>query len=1283
MSRQMMRFSAVLATLVAVSGEESVVNKLLEGVVVHIPDVRIASAGVTVSEIEVSGIQVDELSIEATEQHRHWGLAELYLDNWSVTVSLHAKVPALSVNLAVDLNEIGPVTVVLNLSNPDDPLSTHDATVAEVVALNVTIGKYTCKKGLFCTEIMQKAESWWAQPSHQAEVRRMVGDSLTGVLRKLALAEAAGAYPSAASIAHEREKAWAGVDGLFGFEGTRIANVSEFVVNRVYGAKQADGDTALGQLLNQFVPKATVNIGITEPFAPGPGNNITVSNVTLGEYTVPEIMLDFVSDHTVAMSVTVADIKATVSGFIQAQNPTNGYTYAAPVLAAVDDAAFRLNFSIFLAANETQFGQLPLGSLLDPMADALVNAAVSSLFETQRNGKLDPAGKGAYACWFAHPVDLLNVSTLSFEVLAADLTTVTVGGVSAEPILGAAEIAMHFFGNAVNYALHAPVNEALDALDLLIETSLPLAGNGSNPCSEYVTPEPLRPFDYQHSAVIDALGFMINEGIGTKGPWGINGWLEAVAAAAPPMQPKMWEFDDPSMFGKIRVGLRNAYIKNAQGHPVVDKLDLFQPANQTLLRNVLGVGGLTMGADVYFFIASPSEDPFSNNFTAAFTIRDVSAVLDILAAFDPTLLLTTPLAGLLVPGCLFGTLDTFSIPRAMLTLLESDSFETTVDCHHCESPGFNQLNGTLNSGKGSKQLNAAVQDGFDQINDMLSSSFAQQKFVQSVANAKNQCETGDTPPPAYHKDVPGGPMTNEIVFSVIYSTVGLYALGLAVHASRALCQWRKEFPSPRPSEQPLLFHPSINVYVRYGIVFLILLCTAFFLTANLLLGASVHAVVTMGGSKINFDNLFTYALGNTCRDMWNGKVYLISAVIALFSGIWPYIKLSTLLWSWVMPPCRLVPDRRETVLQVLDYTGKWSLMDTMMTIMLMIAFRMHIYEPGLAFLPDNFLMLDVIVTPGWGVYGFMTGAILSLTINHVMVIMHRNAVEYNDTNGASSSWFNHVDPGRAEERIVLASHGWQGVGPAESKLRTAGVLFLLAASLILLVLGATVDTFEFEFQGLVAWLINEDEAGSQSQSYSLISLSTRVTKQADVQESVFGLWYIAIGFILFTFITPLVQFVMLHVLWLVPLTLREQKLLLFANEIIAAWCALEVFIFVLISVLLQIGKFASFLVGDSCDYIDFIMSSYLQPMGYFKHYDATCFSTKAVLLRGCWILFAATFLSNAAYLISWRAAAILIRHRHSDHEASSPLVSKKTPATTAFINESDDDDTLPAGPAEP
>ena len=209
----------------------------------------------------------------------------------------------------------------------------------------------------------------------------------------------------------------------------------------------------------------------------------------------------------------------------------------------------------------------------------------------------------------------------------------------------------------------------------------------------------------------------------------------------------------------------------------------------------------------------------------------------------------------------------------------------------------------------------------------------------------------------------------------------------------------------------LMFHPDVPAYARFSVPFILLSGALMYLSGNINVGASVFVNVNFADLAVPLPSLFDFSLGNSIRDMWSAQVYPLALLILLFSGVWPYVKLVMMFTCWVMPPsfrwsrrccrcCRgrvLGVARRGMWLQALDALGKWSLIDTFVLVMMMVAFRFHIQNQitwsWITFLPDNFLVVDVIVEPNWGIYAFIIATVVSLISTHVVIAFHRAAAD--------------------------------------------------------------------------------------------------------------------------------------------------------------------------------------------------------------------------------------------------------------------------------------------------
>jgi len=119
----------------------------------------------------------------------------------------------------------------------------------------------------------------------------------------------------------------------------------------------------------------------------------------------------------------------------------------------------------------------------------------------------------------------------------------------------------------------------------------------------------------------------------------------------------------------------------------------------------------------------------------------------------------------------------------------------------------------------------------------------------------------------------------------------------------------------------------------------------------------------------------------------------------------------------------------------------------------------------------------------------------------------------------------------------------------------------------------------------------------------------------------FGTRCIQATFFIFSLVVPLLHLVLLLVLWLAPLTARVQKKLYLLAEVLNAWSGLDVFVLSLLAALLEINRFAQFIVGDKCNIIKEILEKYFN-----NAFEGLCFEVIPSLDTGCWLLFGAAIL---------------------------------------------------------
>jgi len=378
---------------------------------------------------------------------------------------------------------------------------------------------------------------------------------------------------------------------------------------------------------------------------------------------------------------------------------------------------------------------------------------------------------------------------------------------------------------------------------------------------------------------------------------------------------------------------------------------------------------------------------------------------------------------------------------------------------------------------------------------------------------------------------------------------------------------------PLASSSSLMYHPSIQPALKYGFPAVLALAFILFFSSNLSVGASVDLLVTRadGSNLTSLVNIYAFSLGSTMKEMANAGVYLLMLLILFCSGIWPYVKLVLLAGSWVVSTRRLPPVKREKILYLLDSLGKFSLIDAYVLVLMMVAFRYDLEVEGVG-------ALNVYVTPKYGFYAFLFATIVSLVSGHAMLFLHRRTMIPSIP----------VYSGRYE---ALAKHVFddkhnRGLVKLTKRFRRT-IVFVLFLALVLICVGVGLKSFHFKFNGVAGVALGDDRV----RSYSLGSLGAHIPQSVQDSSS-FGIYWIQTCYFFFALIMPMICLLSMFVLFLVPMTLKQQQKVFVLAEVANAWSAIEVFVIAIIASLIEIQPFSESMVGKHCSLLNQILGGW-------------------------------------------------------------------------------------------
>ena len=419
-------------------------------------------------------------------------------------------------------------------------------------------------------------------------------------------------------------------------------------------------------------------------------------------------------------------------------------------------------------------------------------------------------------------------------------------------------------------------------------------------------------------------------------------------------------------------------------------------------------------------------------------------------------------------------------------------------------------------------------------------------------------------------------------------------------------QWMKEFGRIDPEGASLFLDPRIPLFWRIFLPCAILLTIAAFVSSNSGTGCSVFVVFQLG-RRIQVPSLFDFGLVNSVRDMWKAGSWVLSLLVAIFSGFWPYAKLVLMLISFCLPASILSHKSREKILLILDATGKFSILDTYVMIMMLVAFQFHINLP----VSDKSKAIDgsvfdVFIYAAYGCVTLITGTLVSLTLSHIITHLHRNLDKHPDENTGENA---------ESYKSVMSFAKTKRIGDTPFRIIISSILIL---TLGFVIAGSITECFSFYFHGLAGYGLNLLNIATHRE-FSILGLGLSVPGAYENPKAPEIIFTQVIYFIT-VLAMPLAFLLVCGILWFIPMPRKAQMILYSIAEVLNAWSCIDVFVIAIVASLTEIEQFTKFIVGDRCEQIDPIIQKYFTRLldGY-----NTCFQVKTYLEEGCWLFFCA------------------------------------------------------------
>ena len=207
-------------------------------------------------------------------------------------------------------------------------------------------------------------------------------------------------------------------------------------------------------------------------------------------------------------------------------------------------------------------------------------------------------------------------------------------------------------------------------------------------------------------------------------------------------------------------------------------------------------------------------------------------------------------------------------------------------------------------------------------------------------------------------------------------------------------------------------HPVVPAKLRYGVPVMLIILMGLMLSSHLYYeNITIDAVFVIGGQTKQMP-VYKYTTLKLIKDGWNAHVPDISVGIGFLSFTWAWIKIVALFWLFFVPPTVLSHSTRSHLLAYLDYAAKFSLLDTLLNLLLVPYGNILVGPSGT--LPgwgDEVLMTGLKVERWYGYYVFALVQGLNLLIGQIVLFHNRNVVasvkkEMRDalTQGYRGSW---------------------------------------------------------------------------------------------------------------------------------------------------------------------------------------------------------------------------------------------------------------------------------------
>jgi len=738
----------------------------------------------------------------------------------------------------------------------------------------------------------------------------------------------------------------------------------------------------------------------------------------------------------------------------------------------------------------------------------------------------------------------------------------------------------------------------------------------------------------------------------------------------------------------VRLTASDIKIENLD--TVVAPLALLEhvPTEPYFLNNSVTVGvedrPVTLSAKFAFAIIDDVEGTeIINKLDISFNMHTASVMTTMMVKIFKSKLLGFPLVDVFDLNCWIATIPAPNLNEQGVNTGDNEVTATIVDfaasvanlnlnvsCVECSSPGIIELSEMLmSSGEAQNDVTFLVNSLLLFVGDMIKGDLLQVQIDRFLNDASKQCRNSFNYDPNFSPDDMNVDqyldfdkieidmsttylMLVGVVFLALILVVAILVFSIRCFTRRRHSRWLLTLPveqvealkyiqrnedlmeldSNSITRSMFQSREDIPCIIRLGMPMIILGNIALFLSGHLSLGATVNIEATIAGETIKIDQFFEFSVARSTIDIWNAGGKALAILILIFSGIWPYTKQVATLILWFTPTSWVAISRRGSILLWLDQLAKWSMIDIFILIVCLAAFRVSVNSPtNLAFLPEGFYSLDLLVVPLWGLYSNLIAQLISQISSHFIIHYHRKILKkarasYQQRN-TDCSWKNTLND--RNQKVILRTHQFGRPHRGEDEMLivrswTSCALIVLVLCLAACVIaGCILPSFSIDVFGLlgVAVEVGQEfrEANTYHSVFTVIKLLFEEAQFLDTVKDFVGLGSFSVIFIITVLLVPILQSIVLLGHWFVPMTMKYRKKMFVLNEILQAWQYAEVYVMAIFVGSWQLGPISSFMVNSYCGSLDSFFSE-LVFYGILKNEDGQCFSVKSSIEGGFFVL---------------------------------------------------------------